>query len=240
MLFFLPVRVGRSRSEEAIPIVNAALIGINIVAFLFPKVIMRSSNVFFSTITYSFVHATFWHLLINMWVLWVFGNRVNVRLGSLWYAIVYLGTVVVIGVLLQVLLRVNLVGASGAAIFAVVAVCTILMPRALIEILCIALVPLSLLLALFDRPKHWAYWFVRWGRLRIRALWGLFIVPVLEIVGLLWWGWNWTNVGHMFGLLCGVGAVLILPQRISMGQIQRPGHVSMNWIKKGNTANLRV
>jgi len=70
--------------------------------------------------------------------------------------------------------------------------------------------------SLFSKPKHWIYWFVRWGQFEVKALWGLFIVPALEIWGLFWWGWNWTNLGHLLGLVCGVVAVLILPKHISM------------------------
>ncbi|MHC4240005.1 MAG: rhomboid family intramembrane serine protease, partial [Planctomycetota bacterium] len=151
----------------------------------------------------------------NMWVLWIFGNQVNRRLGSFWYAIVYLATIIFVGVLLRLLLSIEIVGASGA-VFAVVSICLILMPAIKIEILCIALFPLSLLVALFSKPNHWVYWLIRFGRLRIKALWCLFILPVLEISGLFWWGWSWTNVAHLLGLLCGVGAVLMLPQYISM------------------------
>ena len=48
------------------------------------------------------------------------------------------------------------------------------------------------------------------------AWWCLLVVPVLELWGLFWWGWNWTNLGHLIGLACGVGIVLMLPVNISM------------------------
>ena len=44
----------------------------------------------------------------------------------------------------------------------------------------------------------------------------LVLVPFLELWGLFWSGWNWTNLGHLFGLFCGVAAVLMLPARITM------------------------
>ena len=43
---------------------------------------------------YGFSHASFWHLLFNMWALWVFGNPVNRRLGNGYYLLAYLGTIV--------------------------------------------------------------------------------------------------------------------------------------------------
>lgn len=215
MFFCLPVKAGQRRDDEVIPIVNFVLIAVNILAFFFSWVMAGSNYLIFNTVAYSFVHAGFWHLFFNMWVLWIFGNQVNRRLGGFWYAIVYLGTTIVIGVLLRLLLAIEIVGASGA-IFAVIAVCLILMPGIVIEVLCIALFPLSLLVAVFSEPTHWVYWLIRFGRFRIKALWCLFILPVLEILGLFWWGWNWTSLAHLLGLLCGVGAVLMLPQYISM------------------------
>jgi membrane associated rhomboid family serine protease len=225
MFFCLPVKVGQRRDNESIPIINAVLIAVNILVFLFPEAVTGSSHLIFSTVAYCFVHTGFWHLFCNMWVLWIFGNRVNRRLGNFWYAIVYLGSAVIIGVLLRLLLRIEVFGASGA-VFAVVAVCLILMPGIMIEVLCVALFPLSLLVALFSKPSHWVYWLIRFGRFRIKALWCLFILPALEILGLFWWGWNWTNLGHLLGLVCGVGAVLVLPRYISMGNALRSGQLS--------------
>ena len=177
MFLCLPIKVGQTRDKEIIPIVNLVLIGINLLVFWLSSVPgIRTGNIVFSVLTYAFVHASFWHLFGNMWVLWVFGNKVNRRLGNFWYACTYLGTVMAMGVFLRLILRVNIVGASGA-VFAVVAIGVILMPAALIDILCVAFFPLSLLVSLFSKPKHWVYWFVRWGQLRIKALWGLFIIP---------------------------------------------------------------
>ena len=215
MFFCLPIKVGQTGDKEIIPIVNLILIGVNLLVFLFPKTITVSNYFIYSTVAYAFVHASLWHLLGNMWVLWVFGDKVNRRLGNFWYSMVYLGTAIALGILLRLILRVNIVGASGA-IFAVVAICLMLMPAALIDIVCVAIFPLSLLVSLFSKPKHWIYWFVRWGQFKVKALWGLFIVPALQIAALFWWGWNWTNLGHLLGLACGIGAVLILPKHISM------------------------
>jgi membrane associated rhomboid family serine protease len=168
MFFCLPFRVGQSRDDNITPLANAVLVATNILVFLFPGTVLWRNYLFFNTITYSFVHVGFWHLFCNMWVLWIFGNRLNRRLGNLWYPVVYLGTSIIIGVLLRLLLRVEVFGASGC-IFAVITVCLILMPGIMIEVLCVALFPLSLLVAIFSKPNYWAYWLVRFGRFRIKA-----------------------------------------------------------------------
>ena len=49
---------------------------------------------------------------------------------------------------------------------------------------------------------------------------GLFLVPLLEISGLVSRGWNWTNLGHLFGLVCGIVCVLLLPTQISMNRVR--------------------
>jgi hypothetical protein len=41
---------------------------------------------------------------------------------------------------------------------------------------------------------------------------------MLEILGLFCWGWNWTNLGHLLGLVCGVAVVLLLPGSITMNK----------------------
>ena len=45
---------------------------------------------------------------------------------------------------------------------------------------------------------------------------GLLLIPFLELWGLFWSGWNWTNLGHLVGLVCGIAAVLLLPTRVTM------------------------
>ena len=221
-LFQVGSRYDKNRDNEAIPIVNLVLVCANLLVFVLVRTTgVKAGNAAFDVFNYAFVHTDIWHLLANMWVLWVFGNKVNRRLGNLWYALACLGTVITMGVFLRLLLRVNIVGASGV-VFAVIAVCLILMPAALVDVLCIAMFPLSLLIALFSRPKHWACWFVRWGRFRIKGLWCLLIIPLLEIFGLFYGGWDWTNLGHLLGLVCGAGIVLILPRYISMNTISGP------------------
>ncbi len=110
-----------------------------------------------------------------------------------------------------------IVGSSGA-IFCVMAICLLLLPAAPVEVFYIAIFPLTILVGLVSKPPHGLFWFIRWDRFKARAVWGLLIVPALELWGLFWWGWNWTNLGHLLGLLCGLAVVLLLPTRITMNR----------------------
>jgi membrane associated rhomboid family serine protease len=154
-----------------------------------------------------------------MWTLLVFGNPLNRRLGNGYYLALYLGTLLTLGVFARLFCTGYLVGASGA-IFGVVAACVLLMPSAMVDLYYFALFPITLLIGLFHRPAHWLFWFIRWDRFEMRAVWGILLVPFLEVWGLYWWGWNWTNLGHLFGVVCGVAIVLMLPEELTMKRRQ--------------------
>lgn len=44
-----------------------------------------------SIVTSMFLHGGWLHLLGNMWLLWIFGDNVEDRLGKVWYLLLYLG-----------------------------------------------------------------------------------------------------------------------------------------------------
>lgn len=216
MFIPIPVRLRDGREFHSIPVANGLLVVLNVMFFCLgwhPYV--GPGTGLFSVMTYAFGHAHVWHLAGNMLALLVFGTPVNRRVGNGWYLTSYLGSALVIGIAARILAPAGLIGASGA-IFAVIAMALILMPSAMIRIWYFALFPLTLIVGLFLRPQHWVFWFIRWDEFEIRAWWGLFLVPFLELWGLFWCGWNWTNLGHLFGLVCGVAFVLLLPARISM------------------------
>ncbi len=64
-----------------------------------------------------FLHANFWHILFNMWFLWVFGRNLEDALGHFPYLVFYLACGVV-AALAQIISASNsmipMVGASGA------------------------------------------------------------------------------------------------------------------------------
>lgn len=221
MFIPLPVRFRDGREFHVIPAVNGLLVVVNVLVFCFgwhPAVGPGTGP--FSVLTYAFGHADLWHLAGNMLALLVFGTPVNRRLGNGWYLLAYLGSAIALGLLARLFCSGPLIGASGA-IFAIVAVACLLLPSAIIEIWYFALFPVTLLIGLVQRPKHWVFWFIRWDAFEVRAWWGLFLVPLLEVWNLVWMGWNWTNLGHLFGLVCGVAVVLLLPGRITLNRAAR-------------------
>jgi membrane associated rhomboid family serine protease len=98
------------------PIVNNTIIGINVVLYLFEMSQGANLNRFvyvyglvparysipqissyfsigqqlFSLLSFMFIHGGFWHLLGNMWFLYIFGDNVEDRLGPLRYLVFYL------------------------------------------------------------------------------------------------------------------------------------------------------
>jgi len=83
------------------PIVNYTLIALNVAAFLLtlsardPESVIRWTMVpaelrWPTLFTNIFLHAGWVHLLGNMWMLWIFGDNVEDRLGHLGYAVFYL------------------------------------------------------------------------------------------------------------------------------------------------------
>jgi len=81
-----------------------------------PSKILINKNLY-TFITSLFLHASFWHLLTNMWFLWLFGDNIEHNLGKLKFIIFYLfcGVVANAGYsLLASEKTIPLVGASGA------------------------------------------------------------------------------------------------------------------------------
>lgn len=216
MLFFVPLQIRQTRAPAGYPVANVALIALNVLVFLVGGfwAVGRGSGLA-SILLYGFSHANFWHLLINMWGLWVFGNPVNRRLGNGLYLLVYLATIVAVGLLAWLFLSAGACGSSGA-LFAVIVICLMLMPAARLDIGYLALFPLTLVIGIFSRPKYGIYWFVRGGEFDIRAVWALALIPLWELGLFFCCGWSWTQLAHLLGMMCGVAAVLMLPTRITM------------------------
>lgn len=85
-------------------------------------------------VTYAFLHANLFHILGNMYILYMFGNNVNDRLGNVGYVSFYLAGAVFSG-LGHALLHVNpVLGASGA-VAAVTGAYLVLFPNTLITVL---------------------------------------------------------------------------------------------------------
>ena len=125
------------------PVVNTAIIGINVVVYLIqylqgpeinrfiyiyglvparysiPRVAeyFTASQQVLSLLSFMFLHGSFWHLLGNMWCLYIFGDNVEDRLGPIRYALFYLLCGVASGLshlILNLQSNVPTIGASGA------------------------------------------------------------------------------------------------------------------------------
>lgn len=147
----IPLRdTARSRS---VPLVNWALVGINLLVFLFeaslgPRQLAGFTRAFglvparllanpvpgqlLTLITSTFVHGGWWHLIGNLWVLIIFGDNVEDRMGHFRYLLFYLICGVASGaahLAIGPLSPVPTVGASGA-ISGVMGAYVLLFPQA--------------------------------------------------------------------------------------------------------------
>jgi membrane associated rhomboid family serine protease len=143
-----------------------------------------------SIFTSMFLHANLWHLLGNMWFLWIFGDNVEERLGTIRFVIFYL-VVGVVGALAQSFALPSstgpMIGASGA-IAGVLGGYVMLFPRAKV----VTFVAIPLLWHVRDVPA-WVFlgiWFL-----------GQFLIG--NNSGVAW-------MAHVGGFLAGLGAVRLL------------------------------
>ena len=118
------------------------------------------SQQLFSFISFMFLHGGFWHLLGNMWTLYIFGDNVEDRLGSARYLLFYLLGGIASG-LSHLLLNwhspVPTIGASGA-IAGVMGAYFLLYPKSRV----LTLIPILFLPYLVELPAYFflGLWFV--------------------------------------------------------------------------------
>jgi membrane associated rhomboid family serine protease len=125
------------------PIVNTTIIGINVVVYFIQLLQRTEINEFvyiyglvparysipqiaeyfstgqqiFSLVSFMFLHGGFWHILGNMWSLYIFGDNVEDRLGPIRYALFYLFCGIASGLSHMILnwhSNLPTIGASGA------------------------------------------------------------------------------------------------------------------------------
>jgi membrane associated rhomboid family serine protease len=119
-----------------------------------------TSQQLFSFLSFMFLHGGFWHLLGNMWSLYIFGDNVEDRLGSVRYLFFYLLCGVASGLshlLLNWRSPIPTVGASGA-IAGVMGAYFLLYPRSRV----LTLIPILFLPYLIEIPAYFflGLWFV--------------------------------------------------------------------------------
>ena len=140
MFLLLPIKTDCPPKRR--PLVNYALIALNVLIFLFmhygsPQFAQRMSHLYaldgmapklYQFITYAFLHAGWGHLIGNMLFLYIFGNSLNDKLGHIEYLLFYIAGAIVSGAGYTLFTHVPLVGASGA-IAAVTTGFLVLFPR---------------------------------------------------------------------------------------------------------------
>ncbi|MEA3230741.1 MAG: rhomboid family intramembrane serine protease, partial [Thermodesulfobacteriota bacterium] len=182
--FMIPIR--DTIPSRNYPVVTTAIIGINVLVYLmqlsqggggdrfvyiFGLVPARYSDPrlshyfttgqqLFSLFSFMFLHGGFWHLLGNMWSLWIFGDNVEDRLGPLRYLVFYLACGLASGLshlILNTGSNVPTIGASGA-IAGVMGAYFILYPRAKV----LTLVPIIFIPLFFEIPAYFflGFWFL--------------------------------------------------------------------------------
>ncbi len=205
---FLPIRT--NVLPRRTPYVNYALIVVNVVIFMFEfEVDRRVGQVVYrpwvrdfmliprispwwTFITYAFLHHDFWHILFNMFFLYLFGRNVNDKLGHWGYFVFYIFGAVA-GGLGQAALHASsppapTLGASGA-VAAVTGAYLVLFPQTLLTIV---------------------YWFFFIGTIEVPALYFIALKLILLDNVLSRGQGSIAYNAHLAGYAFGIGVTMIL------------------------------
>jgi len=193
------------------PLINLTLILANVLAFLYEAqmdpatlkgfifmwglipshLLSDPSSAWTNIFTSMFLHGGWFHIINNMWVLFIFGDNVEERMGSVRYLIFYLLGGTVAGLLQTYVLPSSeypMIGASGA-VAGVLGAYLILFPRSRIA----SLVPILFIFTLIEIPAFifLLFWFVS------QLYSGLFAIQGGGTSGIAWWA-------HIGGFIFGV------------------------------------
>ncbi|MGE5251696.1 MAG: rhomboid family intramembrane serine protease [Bacteroidota bacterium] len=171
-----------------------------------PNLITHPDTAWPTIFTSMFIHGGWFHILSNMWVLFIFGDNIEDRLGHLRYLFFYLLSGVAAALLQSFILRESsmpMVGASGA-IAGVLGAYLVLFPRARVA----SLVPILFIFTIVEIPAilFLAFWFIS------QLFSGLFVLNGGGGSGVAWWA-------HVGGFLFGMVAGLLLAPRQRYPQI---------------------
>jgi membrane associated rhomboid family serine protease len=202
------------------PLVTWLLIGINGLVFLYeltlspagldrltrtwglvPAGLMaHTAEIWITIFTAMFLHGGWFHILSNMWVLFIFGDNVEDRLGGARYLFFYLLSGVAAALMEVFILpgsAVPMIGASGA-IAGVLGAYLVLYPRAKVA----SLVPILFIFTIIEIPAmiFLLFWFLSQlfsGWLALQGATGS---------GVAWWA-------HVGGFIFGMATVGLFAQR---------------------------
>jgi len=146
-------------------------------------------------VTAMFLHGGWLHLIGNMLYLWIFGNNIEDRLGSIWFLLLYLGggvAATMAHALIYPTSNVPLVGASGA-IAALLGAYLLLYPKAKV----VTVIPVFVFIELAKLPA--VFVIGMWFLLQLAQGVG----SIGAATGVAWWA-------HIGGFAIGVAAMLPL------------------------------
>lgn len=130
--------------------------------------VVTGEAVWLRLVTYMFLHGSWFHILFNLWFLWIFGNNVEDSMGHFRFAAFYLlcGVLAALAQIAAIGESLSpIVGASGA-IGGVMGAYVLLYPRVNVHLLILA----GFIVIVFAVPAVWmlGYWFL------IQLIGGLF------------------------------------------------------------------
>ena len=161
----------------------------------------------FTIFSSMFLHAGWFHVLSNMWVLFIFGDNVEDRMGALPYLVFYLLSGLAAGLLQTTLTpgsSVPVLGASGA-IAGVLGAYIFLFPRARV----VTLVPIFFFISLIEVPAiiFLGFWFFS------QLFSGLASIGAQAAQGVAWWA-------HIGGFAVGLVLCSLFSRRPPPRQVQ--------------------
>lgn len=211
-----------TQRSRRFPLINWAIIAANAVAFLYElqlsagalqgfitswglvpaRLLADPSQAWITIFTSMFLHGGWFHILSNMWVLYIFGDNIEDRMGQAGYLMFYLLSGVAAGLLQVYILPGSgqpMVGASGA-IAGVLGAYLILFPGARVA----SLVPILFIFTIIEIPAviFLVFWFVS------QLFSGLMSLNGASGGGIAWWA-------HIGGFLFGILANNFFTQRTS-------------------------
>ncbi len=142
--------------------------------------------------TSMFLHGGWLHIISNMWVLFIFGDNVEARMGKIKYLVFYLLSGTAAGLLQTFILptsEVPMVGASGA-IAGVLGAYLVLFPRSRVA----SLVPIFFIFTIVEIPAF--LFLIFWFFSQLYS--GLFSIQGGAGSGIAWWA---HIGGFVFGLI---------------------------------------
>ena len=202
------------------PIVNWILIGLNVLVFFYElslspsaldrltrtwglvpaQLMAHPETIWITVFTAMFLHGGWFHILSNMWVLFIFGDNVEDRMGGGRYLMFYLLSGVAAALMESFVLSGSIapmIGASGA-IAGVLGAYLILYPRARVA----SLVPILFIFTIIEIPAtiFLLFWFV------LQLFSGWLALQGASGSGVAWWA-------HVGGFVFGMLAVNIFAER---------------------------